>query len=93
MKKKTPKAGGYAGRRGIHHKSTSTAAQHARILELLAIRPQSTEDLRKAGIFQVSTRILELRRLGHDITTALIPWTDRDGYHHDRTALYSLGGV
>lgn len=92
QERKSPSKGAYAGRRGFNHKSTATAAQHARILVLLAIRPQSTEDLRKAGIFQVSTRVLELRRLGYDIVTARIPWTDRDGYVHHGVALYSLVG-
>ncbi|CAM5185484.1 Helix-turn-helix domain-containing protein OS=Castellaniella sp OX=1955812 GN=EPN31_12155 PE=4 SV=1 [Castellaniella denitrificans] len=93
MKKKTPKAGGYAGRRGIHSKSSATQVQYQRILALLAIRPHSTEDLRKAGIFQVSARIKELRGMGHPIITDRITMTDRDGFAHHGVALYSLGGV
>ena len=91
--KKSPRRGPTLGRRGINSKTTATAAQHARILHLLAIRPHNTEELQKAGVFRVSARIRELRRMGHNITTARIPLTDRDGFTHYGVALYSLGGV
>lgn len=89
-KRKSPLRGAYAGGRGINSKSTATGAQHARILALLALRPRTTEDLRKAGIFQVSARIRELRHMGYHITTERIPFVDRDGYTHQGVALYSL---
>jgi hypothetical protein len=66
--------------------------QYQRILTLLAIRPHSTEDLRKAGVLQVSARIRELQRMGHATTTKHITLTDRDGFPHQGVALYSLGG-
>lgn len=84
---------GSAGRRGLNSKSTATAAQHARILRLLMHRPHNTEELQQAGIFRVSARIRELRRQGHDIITARIQLTDRDGFTHYGVALYSLGGL
>src|SRR3546814_18036518 len=65
QKRKSPPTGAYAGRRGFNSKSTATAAQQARILALLAIRPHNTEELRQAGIYQVSARIKELRQMGH----------------------------
>ncbi|MBV2179908.1 MAG: helix-turn-helix domain-containing protein [Castellaniella sp.] len=92
-KRKSPSKGAYAGRRGINSKSSATEAQYQRILALLAARPHSTEDLRKAGIFQVSARIKELRMMGHFIKTDRITLTDRDGFPHHGVALYSLGGV
>lgn len=90
QKRKSPSEGAYAGRRGFNSKSTATAAQHARILSMLAVRPCTTEDFRKAGVFQVSTRILELRRMGHNIPAGRISLTDRDGFTHHGVALYSL---
>jgi len=92
QKRKSPPKGAYAGRRGFNSKSTATAAQHARILALLARRPQNTEELRKAGIFQVSTRIIELRAMGYNIKTDRITLWDRDGFRHHGVALYSLQG-
>lgn len=89
-KKKSPSKGACVGRRGINSKSTSKAAQYARILALLAIRPHNTEELQKAGVFRVSARIRELRALGYRILTERIQFTDRDGFVHERVALYSL---
>lgn len=92
MERKSPTDGACAGERGFNSKSTATALQQARILSLLAIRPRNTEELQKAGVFRVSARVRELRRLGHDITTHRIPLTDRDGFTHYGVALYSLNG-
>ena len=92
QKQKSPPKGAYAGRRGFNSKSTATAAQHARILALLAIRPHNTEELRQAGVYQVSARIKELRQMGHQIKTDRISLWDRDGFEHRGVALYSLQG-
>ena len=92
QKRKSPPKGAYAGRRGFNSKSTATAAQHARILSLLAIRPHNTEELRQAGVYQVSARIKELRQTGHQIKTDRISLWDRDGFEHRGVALYSLQG-
>lgn len=90
-RQKSPTNGAYAGGRGVNSKSTATAVQQTRILSLLAIHPHNTEELQKAGIFRVSARIRELRRLDHDIRTVRISLIDRDGFVHSGVALYSLG--
>lgn len=72
-------------------RSTATQAQRDRILAALKRRPQTTEDLRKLGIFQVPARVKELRdRFGYAIDTTRVTVVDRSGYRHPRAALYSL---
>lgn len=72
-------------------KSTATEAQRDRILRALAIRPQTSYDLRRIGCYQSAARIKELRdRFGHHITTDSITLVDRDGFWHARCALYTL---
>lgn len=73
--------------------STATQAQLDRIMDALRRRPHTSHDLRALGVYQVSTRIKELRELGHDIETARVTLTDVFGYQHPRCALYSLGGA
>ncbi|CAN7528575.1 hypothetical protein LJR260_003515 [Variovorax paradoxus] len=71
--------------------STHSEAQRRRIVAALRHRPQSTEDLRKLGIYQVAARIKELRdRFGYAITTDLVVLVDRAGFRHARCALYTL---
>ena len=72
------------------NKSTATEAQRRRILEVLRIRPHTSYDLRRLGIYQAPTRIKELRDRGYHITTDPVVVVDRDGYHHARVALYTL---
>jgi hypothetical protein len=74
-------------------KSSVTEAQHDRILDALGSGPKTSHELRCIGIYQVSTRILELRDMGFEIYTARVTLHDRDGYPHPRCALYSLGGT
>ena len=71
-------------------KSTASDAQRRRILEVLRIRPQTSYDLRRLGIYQAPARIKELRDKGYHITTDPVVIVDRDGYHHARVALYTL---
>lgn len=72
-------------------KSTATREQYKRIIEALRLRPQTSYDLRRLGIYQAPARIKELRdRFGYVITTDPVVIVDRDGYHHARVALYSL---
>ncbi len=72
-------------------KSTATRDQYKRIVEALRMRPQTSYDLRRLGIYQAPARIKELRdRFGYVITTDPVVIVDRDGYHHARVALYSL---
>ena len=73
-------------------KSSVTEAQHDRILDALWNGPKTSHELRCIGIYQVSTRILELREKGFAIRTARVTLHDRDGYPHPRCALYSLEG-
>ena len=77
----------------IASKSTATQAQHERILAMLGVGEKSTFDFRRAGIMQTSTRILELRRRGHNIdTVARRDMFDADGHRHVRVAVYALRG-
>lgn len=72
-------------------KSTATREQYKRIIEVPRLRPQTSYDLRRLGIYQAPARIKELRdRFGYVITTDPVVIVDRDGYHHARVALYSL---
>ena len=72
-------------------KSTATEAQRNRVIHALRIRPHTTYDLRRLGIYQAPARIKELRdRFGYVITTDPVVIVDRDGYHHARVALYTL---
>jgi len=74
-------------------KSPHTEAQRQRILQALRQRPQSTEDLRRIGIFQAPARVKELRdRFNWDIETVRLTVIDREGFPHPRAALYVLHG-
>lgn len=75
-----------------NNKSTSGAAQRDRILKALARRPHNSYELRKMGCYQCPTRIIELRRMGYDISTTRISIWDDEGYQHSGVALYSLEG-
>lgn len=72
-------------------KSTATEAQRKRVIEALRLRPQTSYDLRRLGIYQAPARVNELRdKFGYSITTDPVVIVDRDGYHHARVALYTL---
>lgn len=71
-------------------KPTTTEAQHARIIEALLSGPKTSHEMRCLGVYQVGTRILELRQQGFSIRTTRVTLHDRDGYAHPRCALYSL---
>lgn len=77
----------------FNFKSCATQAQQQRIIDALSQRPHTSHELRQIGIYQVSTRIKELRdHLGFNITTNRVNLVDADGYWHPRCALYSLVG-
>ncbi|MGB3070400.1 MAG: helix-turn-helix domain-containing protein [Ottowia sp.] len=78
--------------RKFNSKSSTTEDQFERILQALRLRPHTTEDFRKLGIFQISARIFGLRARGYNIVTNPVSITDRDGYTHHGVALYSLEG-
>ena len=72
-------------------RSSHSEAQRQRILAALRRRPQTTEDLRSIGVFQVATRVKELRdRFNFDIETVRVTVVDRESYSHPRAALYVL---
>lgn len=71
-------------------KSTATEAQRQRILDALHVGPKTTYDLRRMGCYQAPARVIELRRMGYNISTELVTIWDRDGYRHDRVARYHL---
>jgi hypothetical protein len=68
----------------------SKAQQHQVILLALKAGPKTSYDLRRLGVYQHSTRIFELRQLGHAIDTELTTLWDRDGFEHPRCARYTL---
>lgn len=72
------------------NKSTSTDAQHKRIVEALREGPKTTDDLRALGVYQVSARIFGLRAVGFEIHTELFTAEAADSYVHNRMARYSL---
>jgi hypothetical protein len=71
-------------------KSTATEAQLLRIVAALRGRPQTTDDLRKMGVYQASARIHGLRKQGYVIETELFNGVSADGYSHARMARYTL---
>lgn len=72
-------------------KATSGEAQRKRAIDALRIRPQTSYDLRRLGIYQAPARIKELRdQFGYAISTDPVVIVDRDGYRHARVALYTL---
>jgi hypothetical protein len=71
-------------------KSTTTAAQCARLLALLKLRPHTSHELTEAGIYHPPARIKELRKAGHFIETHRVSLTDRWGYEHRNCGLFEL---
>jgi hypothetical protein len=76
--------------KALTSRGNSVHAQEQRILAALRIRPHTTDDFRRLGIFQISARIWGLRAKGWDIRTDRVTVVDRDSYTHPRAALYSL---
>ena len=70
--------------------STTTEAQHQRLLTLLRVRPRHTHELRSVGISHPAGRVRELIRRGYEISSARVTSVDGDGYTHVGVALYSL---
>lgn len=71
-------------------KSTASADQRLRILNLLRNRPHNCYELRRAGCFQAPTRIFELRHQGFNIETTRVVVIDAEGFTHQGVALYTL---
>lgn len=73
-----------------HDKDMSASAQRRRVLEHLRGAPQTTYSLRARGISHPAQRVLELIRLGHQITSHLVTAVDSDGFMHRGVAQYIL---
>ena len=71
-------------------RSTSTAAQEARLVAALRVGPRSTDELRALGIYQPGARVWYLRARGYVILTELFDGYAADGYSHARMARYTL---
>ena len=71
-------------------KSTSVEAQIERLLAMLRLRPHTSHELAKAGIYHSPARILQLRKRGYVIQTHRVHLTDAWGYGHSRCGLYEL---
>jgi hypothetical protein len=57
---------------------------------MLRRRPRTTIELRASGVLMPATRVFELRKAGHAVTTARVVRVDAEGHRHERVALYSL---
>lgn len=82
------------GTAGVGAKSTATAAQYRRVLDLLRVRKRSTIELRRCGVIAPAARIKELKdRYGYDIPTVerVTEWDD-EGFAHPLIAVYELQG-
>lgn len=71
-------------------RSTATAAQIERLIEMLRIRSRNTHELRKSGISHPAGRINDLKKRGYLFDTQLINTVDSDGFTHVNVALYFL---
>lgn len=71
-------------------RSTATAAQIERLVEMLRICSRHTHELRKAGISHPAGRIKDLINDGFVISSDRINTIDSDGFTHVGVALYSL---
>jgi Helix-turn-helix domain len=74
-------------------KGSSNKTQCARLLEALARYPITTfEAMRYLDVYHCPARVLNLRKLGHDITTHWQTVKTESGEAH-RVGLYVLQGV
>lgn len=74
----------------LKSRSTSTEAQRAKLLALLQSGPKTTIEARNNGVMMPATRVFELKRAGHIITTELVTQCDDNGFLHPRCARYHL---
>lgn len=79
-------------KRRFGNKSTATAAQYDRALQLLRVSRKNTMELRRAGVMMPAARIKELNdRFGYSIArVAQITLWDEWGYSHKGVAVYEL---
>ena len=81
--------------RGARHdgdgsSSNSAIDQRTAILRALRVGPRTSYDLRRLDSYQCTTRIFDLRKLGHAIKTTRVTVIDRDGFWHPGVAIYSI---
>lgn len=80
--------------RKFSSKSTSTEAQHQRIISALREGPKTSYDLRRLGCYQAPARVKELRdKFNFNIEAELVTLYDHEGYMHPRAARYHLHEV
>ncbi len=81
---------GQQSRRKYSARSTATAAQIQRALELLRVHARHTYEFRALGISHPAARIKDLIALGYDIQSSRIVTVDSEAYLHRNVALYCL---
>ena len=71
-------------------RSTSTAAQLTKALELLRRRQHHTYEFRARGISHPAARVKDLIARGYVITSSRITTVDAEAFEHRNVALYEL---
>lgn len=71
-------------------RSTSTAAQLTKALELLRRRQHHTYEFRARGISHPAARVKDLIARGYVITASRITTVDAESFEHRNVALYEL---
>ena len=77
-------------RTATKHVDNSLAAQRAKVLSMLRIRPRHTYSLRDEGISHPAARVRELVAAGYGISAGRITCADAAGYLHRGVAIYEL---
>lgn len=76
--------------RVLESRSTATAAQLKKALELLRIRQRHTYEFRACGISHPAARVKDLVARGFVITSSRITTVDAEAFEHRNVALYEL---
>ena len=78
--------------RNFSNKSTSTAAQYQRIIQMLRPDRKNTMQLRRAGVMMPAARIKELNdKFGYEIVrVSQVTLWDEWGFAHKGVAVYEL---
>lgn len=71
-------------------RSTATAAQLKKTLELLRIRQRHTYEFRTCGISHPAARVKDLIARGYVIASSRITTVDAESFEHRNVALYEL---
>lgn len=90
MKKNRPTPKSQPAKRKPEYIANTNAAQRARLLDVLRIAPRTTTELRNQySIMHPGGRVLELRKLGHNIVLEWFEQYDAAGLPH-RAGRYRL---